>query len=400
VADVELAIVGAGPAGSAAARSARLAGVSTVALIDRATFPRDKACGDGLGPGVVRVMADLGLGDALESYAPIKTLAVSSPSRVTVSGPLPLVGGKVPVGYVIPRQKFDDILFRAALGSGAVDFSGHDFDTATYSSSTNEWTLTLTTKSDEQKTVTAKYLIGADGPRSKVRRLLGQPFNDDAHTGTAVRIYARTGGSFGKDLRLDFMRQLLPAYGWVFPIDEHTANIGVGIDVSRYQERRRHLNALLESYESQLKDVVSDPITRLAFILPYGSQLPRLAFPTQQAALIGDAGSMVNPLTGEGIYYGMWAGMEVGKRIALALQRSAPSELSFYEARFRSKFSEHYQTNQIMKNRVAQAAWCDLVISACARDKRILGELIDLMMGDRKRVSLGLLGKIALGGIL
>jgi len=310
-----------------------------------------------------------------------------------------LVGGKVPIGYVIKRYEFDELLFRAAVKAGAHDLSGCEFKDATFDDNARSWTLNLV-RGGEPIIVKAKYVVGADGPRSKVRRLLGQPFNDDEHTGTAVRVYCRTSDVFKKELRLDFMRSLLPAYGWVFPIDEHTANIGVGIDVSRYQERKRHLNVLLSEYLGLQRAVESDEQTRLAFILPYGSQLPQLGFPEKQAALVGDAGSMVNPLTGEGIFYGMWAGSEVAKHIARALQTNAPSNLKRYEVLFRSKFEDHYKTNQIMKRRVAHPVWCDFVLSACARDKRILGELIDLMMGDRKHLSFALLGKIALSGRL
>lgn len=397
--DFDVAIIGAGPSGSAAACACRQNGVPSVALIDKATFPRDKSCGDGLGPGVVRVMEELDLGDALDAFEPINALAVSSPSGLTVSGPLPLVGGKKPVGYVIPRKKFDDILFRSAVASGATDLSGNEFVGAEFDASARVWKISLSSQGDS-RVVTARYLVGADGPRSKVRRILGQPFNDDDHTGTAVRVYCRGTGGSDAALRLDFMKQLLPAYGWVFPIDKETANIGVGIDVSRYQERKRHLNTLLADYEALLPHLSCDPSTRLAFILPYGSQLPKLSFASQQAALIGDAGSMVNPLTGEGIYYGMWAGQELGKHLATALKRGTASLLSRYELEFRAKFEEHYKTNQIMKKRVAHPVWCDFVLSACAGDKRILGELIDLMMGDRKHLSLALLGKIALTGRL
>lgn len=399
MADFDVAVIGAGPAGSTAARACKLRGIQSVALIDKAAFPRDKSCGDGLGPGVVRVMEDLGMAEALGQFEPIEALAVSSPSGLTVSGPLPLVGGKVPIGYVIPRKKFDDILFRGALDAGAVDFSGHEHTGATFDDARKEWTIEL---SGEQgsKTISAKYLVGADGPRSKVRRLLGQPFNDDFHTGTAVRVYCTTDSRFSGQLRLDFMRQLLPAYGWVFPIDDHTANIGVGIDIARYQERKRHLNTLLQDYEALLPSVSCDASTRLTFILPYGSQLPQLAFPLKQAALVGDAGSMVNPLTGEGIYYAMWAAADVARHLANALNRSTPMYLHRYESVFRAKFEDHYKTNQIMKKRVAHPVWCDFVLSACAHDKKILGELIDLMMGDRKHLSLALLGKIALSGRL
>ena len=167
--DFEVAVVGAGPAGSTTALACRRWGIGSVALIDKAIFPRDKSCGDGLGPGVVRVMESLDLGEALVGRMPIEALAVSSPSGLVVSGPLPLVGGKVPIGYVIRRYEFDDLLFRAAVRAGAHDLTGCEFKNATYDVAAKVWTLTLA-RDQDPITIKAKYLVGADGPRSKVRQ--------------------------------------------------------------------------------------------------------------------------------------------------------------------------------------------------------------------------------------
>jgi menaquinone-9 beta-reductase len=136
----------------------------------------------------------------------------------------------------------------------------------------------------------------------------------------------------------------------------------------------------------------------LANILPYGSELPRLAYPAERAALIGDAGSMINPLTGEGIFYGMFAGDLLGRILARALEKPDFSTIAVallgYESQFRHRFGRHFDLNWTMKEKVEIAQWCNLVINACRRDKIVMGHLIDLMMGDKKTIGLGILFRI------
>jgi geranylgeranyl reductase family protein len=394
--DYQVAVVGAGPAGSSCATALRLRGVDGVALIDKATFPRDKACGDGLGPGVTQTMGDLGLADVLKPHVPIKFLSVSGPSGVTASGPLPLIRNQTPVGYVIPRKVFDNYLCQAALQRGAANLTGWELAGAKHEK--DHWLLELKNgESHQVRNVTARYLVGADGASSRVRRLLSVPANSDQHTGTAIRVYAKAGSPKSLDLRLDFVRSLLPAYGWVFPIDERHANIGVGIDLSIYKAQNLHLKDLFRKYTGELAgDYTYDETSFKSYILPYGSQLPRLAHPDQRAALIGDAGSMINPLTGEGIFYGMWAGELLAGKLANVLRKdSSPfTSLLDYENEFRARFAPHFKTNWMMKEKVQIPFWCDMVIRACKKDSTVLANLIDLMMGDKRDIDISTMFRI------
>ena len=391
--EFDVAVVGAGPAGSATALALQQAGISQVALIDREKFPRDKTCGDGLGPGVIKVLDDLNLGDLLDGYTPIQSLAVSSPDGTRVSGPLPAISGRRPIGFVIPRQKFDALLMSTAVRLGASDFTGWILTTASYDAEIAKWRLTLTeTLTGKTEVVRCRVLVGADGARSKVRRLLGERPNDDRYTGIGARIYVTSENQIGSALRLDFVRSLLPAYGWVFPSGHHAANIGVGIDLAVYRRRRRHLNALVDEYGAEVNRQFTtrvDPSTYAAFILPYGTQMPKLGHPTTGAALVGDAGSMINPLTGEGIFYGMFGGHLLGGEIAAALHGASAigAALDRYERSFRESFFDHFLLNWRMKEKVSSERWCNIVIRACRRDRAILADLIDMMMGDKRYMS-------------
>jgi geranylgeranyl reductase family protein len=379
-------------------------GARNVALIDKARFPRDKACGDGIGPGAVQILKKLGLGDRLKAHARIHYLSVSGPSGVRAKGPLPRVGEEIPDGYTIPRYVFDNYLAQSALDRGAADYTGKQLDHANFED--GRWILSLKdSTTGEQTTLTADVLIGADGARSRVRRALKVPNNSDRHTGTAVRIYANSTSSNFDALQIDFLHELLPAYGWLFPIDTTKANIGVGIDLDHYKRNGRHLRDILRCYQTMFgAHIEYDESSYLAHILPYGSELPRLAHPEEQAALVGDAGSMINPLTGEGIFYGMFAGELLGRTVARALDRPDLSRIApalrEYENQFRSQFKSHFDLNWKIKEKVENARWCNMVINACRKDKFLMGNLIDLMMGDKKDIKLRMLFRIFVRNLL
>lgn len=393
-----VAIAGSGPAGASCAISLLTNGARSVALIDKARFPRDKACGDGIGPGAVQMMKKLGLGDKLNFHSRIHCLAVSGPSGIRVKGPLPPVGGEIPAGYTIPRYVFDNYLAQSALEHGALDYTGKLLEHARFEN--RRWALALKdSQTGERTAITADILVGADGARSKVRRALNVPDNSGRHTGAAVRIYASSASSNFDALQIDFVKELLPAYGWLFPIGKTSANIGAGIDLDHYKRKGRHLKEILRSYQCKLGSRIEyDESSYAVHILPYGSELPRLAHPEEQAALIGDAGSMINPLTGEGIFYGMFAGELLGRLLANALAKPGYSNsgtaLIEYESQFRRRFRRHFEVNWKMKGKAENSQWCNMVINACRKDKFVMTGVIDLMMGDKRDIELGLLFRI------
>lgn len=173
--EYDVAVVGAGPAGAAAALAARRVG-ARVLLLDRADFPRDKACGDGIAAHALDVLAGLGVTDAVDGYAPLPRLRLIGPNGGAVARPLPRPA------YTVPRKVFDARLVAAAVAAGA-ELRRHAVRRV---EARDGWVVL-------DGDIAARAVVGADGAGSVVRRALGHPPNPDRHLALAVRGTPRPG---------------------------------------------------------------------------------------------------------------------------------------------------------------------------------------------------------------
>ena len=387
-------MVGGGPAGAAAAIAARRAAPELATLVlDRQRFPRDKACGDGLGPGVVARLADLEASEIVRGRRPIERLAIVAPSGARVVGDLPAIGAAAR-GYVAPRTEFDDALLTRARDAGAEILPDHrlvELD------SPADGPVRVTASGPYGPvTIRARAVIAADGARSDVRRLLGVAYNNAAHTGLAIRAYVERQGAFDQ-MAFFFKRELLPAYGWIFPIDGQRANVGVMIDAARYRRQRRSLPKLLRGFLRSIGHADLEPHGSRAYMLPLASHVPPLVY--GQVALVGDAGSMINPFSGEGIAYGMAAGMEAATRAARVLRQGSDGPpFEGFDAWFRERFGEHFRASARAK-RLAQRAWiADFGVRAARRRPEFVREGIELLVGEGTALSWRSLARLLLHG--
>ncbi|GAB3945900.1 hypothetical protein GCM10027614_38430 [Micromonospora vulcania] len=167
--EFDVVVVGAGPAGAAAALTARRAGAS-VLLLDRSDFPRDKACGDGIAAHSVDVLTELGVTEAVAGYAPLPALRLVAPGGGAVARALPRPA------YTVPREVFDARLVAAAVAAGA-QLRRHTV-------------RRVEPRADRvvlDGELSGRVVVGADGAGSVVRRALGQPVNPDRHLALAIR---------------------------------------------------------------------------------------------------------------------------------------------------------------------------------------------------------------------
>ncbi|HEX4791910.1 MAG TPA: geranylgeranyl reductase family protein [Actinospica sp.] len=391
-ADIDVAIVGAGPTGSAAAHAAARRGLS-VALIDRSTFPRDKTCGDGIGPGAVRVLRELGLDSVLAGRRRIASITVFGPAGERSENPVPTIRGKSTDVFVVPRMEFDDHLFRAAIAAGAEDLSGTRYvGMSAASRDDGARTVELRDAAGARSLLRARLVIGADGAYSAVRKdLVGREQHRQKFLGIAMRAYAESrdfeaeGADAGPSMLFEFSRELLPSYGWVFPAGGGTINIGVGLPIAQLRERGVDLRRLLADFADRLRGrgvEIGELREQRSHQLPAVIGMPRLAF--GRAALIGDAASMINPVSGEGIAYGMTAAMRLIKALPdeLADGAALDTALGGFEREFRSDHRLHFMSCRLTMALLRHAAPATVVVRAIQNDPRVLSGVFDMLFGD------------------
>jgi geranylgeranyl reductase family protein len=292
-ADVDVLVVGAGPAGAAAGLAARQRGLD-VLVVDKAMFPRDKTCGDGLTTAALRFLEHLGVDlRPLPGYMPIRETVLVSPSGRRTSLPLPSDGDHA---AVVPRVELD-----AALVAKARD-SGVEVRDGTAVSALDVTPEGVTVSLGDNGAVRAGYVVAADGHYSFVRRSLRPPAPPELGTWHAFRQYFR--GVDDPRLYVLFEADLLPGYAWVFPLPDGRANVGFGV-LRHPGMTGKELNArwreLLTrpSVRSVLGPAAEPEATHRAWPIPASFEYDALA--DGRVLYVGDAANAVDPLTGEGI---------------------------------------------------------------------------------------------------
>lgn len=306
----DLLVVGAGPAGSAAAAWAARHGIDVV-LADAAVFPRDKACGDGLTPRAVAEIDRLGLGDWLREHGSNRGLRAAGFGQVLE---LPWPGKSLPAnGSAVPRTELDARIRQVALDSGAIPMEGAkavdvEWDGERISG------VVFTLADGTSTTVRCERVVVADGHRSTLGRVLGRVWHKDTAYGVAARAYIRSGRhddpwiSSHLELR-GTENEVLAGYGWVFPLNNGEVNIGVGTLATDKRPANIQLRALIDLYTDARRDdwqLEGELRMRSSALLPMGGAVSGVAGPNW--GLIGDAAGCINPLNGEGIDYGLETG--------------------------------------------------------------------------------------------
>ena len=313
----DVLVVGAGPAGSAAAAWAARGGADVV-LADAAVFPRDKTCGDGLTPRAVHELAELGLEDWLRAHAVHQGLRAHGFGQTLL---LPWPGGTLPAwGSAVARTELDDHLRTTAMKAGATALDGARAvdvrrDGARVSA-------VVFTTADGPVEIGCRHLVVADGVRSPLGKVLGREWHRETVYGVAGRSYIASGRSddpwISSHLELrDEHGKVLSGYGWIFPLGTGEVNIGVGTLATSKRPADLAVRPLMSQYtelrreEFELSGDLRMPTSAL---LPMGGAVSNVAGPNW--ALIGDAAACVNPLNGEGIDYGLETGRLVAELIA------------------------------------------------------------------------------------
>jgi geranylgeranyl reductase family protein len=327
--DADVIIVGAGPAGSAAAYFLATQGLD-VLMLEKTAFPREKVCGDGLTPRAVKQLHDMKIDTSPENgWLHNKGLRiVGGGHRLEI--PWPELSDYPPYGLVRSREDFDEILARQAQSVGVrllerTRVTGPILDERTGR------VLGVKARPDggprgEEVEFRAPVVVAADGVSGRLALALGLERRDDRPMGVAVRTYYKSPRSddewLESWLELWDGDKLLPGYGWIFGAGDGTANVGLGILNTSSAFQNVDYKDLLTRWLDQTPEEwgfreqnMTQPVRGAA--LPMGFN--RQPHYTRGLVLIGDAGGMVNPFNGEGIAYAMESGQVAAEVIARAL---------------------------------------------------------------------------------
>ncbi len=332
----DLAIVGAGPAGSSAALAALAERPrARVLLMDRERFPRDKSCGDGIAPHVLDVLGPLGAGDVVEGWTPLQQLELSC-GRRTVRGRM------ARPGWVIPRQVFDARLVDRVVAAGA--------------HLVQHRVREVRVERDEvvlDGHIQAQVVVAADGAHSAVRSALAGPRR--GRRAIAMRGYAPTPpGRAGSQVIRYSEGRPQPSYAWAFDRGDGMSNVGYGELVDDGPRPSR--GQLLERLES---------------LLPDGPVL-----------YVGDAAGLINPITGEGIYYAVATGALAGRGAMTVVAGGEPLTAGRrHRTAVRRLLERHLHHTWVAAQMTRRPAVVEAGITAANRDQRTFDDLVELGLG-------------------
>jgi geranylgeranyl reductase family protein len=302
--DADVVIVGAGPAGAAAAIALAEAG-RRVVLLDKATFPRDKICGDGVTAGALRLLEQLGVRpEAVASWTPVHDIHLGGPTGRMTTFPLPKGQGAYAV--ITRRIDLDAAIVDRARAAGAAVVEGAEVVGA--EDRPDRITLTLA----DGSTCTAPYAIAADGMWSPMRKLLGTALPGYLGEWHAFRQYFTDVGPKAKDLWVWFEPDLLPGYAWSFPLPDGRANVGFGIQrgakVTTRQMKALWPELLARPHIAAVLGPDAVPEARHQ-AWPIPARVDEVTLAAGRVLWVGDAAAATDPMTGEGIGQALQTGL-------------------------------------------------------------------------------------------
>jgi menaquinone-9 beta-reductase len=372
----DLVVVGAGPAGTATALGAL--GVDPrlrVLLLDRADFPRDKSCGDGIAPLVRDALASVGAGDVTDGWAPLRRLELRRGSAA-VSRPLAR-----PV-WVIPREVFDARLVRHATSAGAV---------LRRQRVRRVHVVPGTVHVDDG--CRGRVVVGADGAHSVVRTAAGVP--PVRRRALALRGYAPTSPARRDSQVIVYGDRRQPSYAWAFDRGDGLSNVGYG-ELLGDEQGAPNRSTLLAELDRLIPGAVDDGSRWRGHHLPLSGW--RWEQPDGPVLLVGDAAGLVNPMTGEGIYYAVASGILAGRSAAEALARDAPADAGrLHRTAVRRLLGRHLRHTFVSSRLSTLPTVVDAGIRAADRDQRMFDAVVDIGLGQglvTPRLAGGLAGEL------
>jgi geranylgeranyl reductase family protein len=372
----DLLVVGAGPAGAATAIGALAAEPALrVLLLDRAGFPRDKPCGDGVAPHVLDLLSTVGVTGLVDDRTPVRRLRLTR-QDLTVEREM------TRPAWVVPRSILDHRLLLAAQEAGA-----HLERHRVRSVAAGRSGVRLDDRHE------GRVAVGADGAHSELRRSAGVRPTPRA---LAIRGYVPTPPGRAGAQVIAFGTSRQPSYAWSFDRGDGLANVGYG-ELLTDQRTPPTRAQLMEQLDGLLPGAGDGGTGWRGHPLPLSTS--RWVPGRGRVLLAGDAAGLVNPLTGEGIFYAVATGLAAGRAAAEAVVTdTGASAGARYRRAVRPLLSRHLRHTAAAARLCLHGRILDAGIRASARDQRVFDDLVELGLARGRitaRTAVGLLGAMA-----
>ncbi len=389
-------VVGGGPGGSTTAMYLTKMGRKAL-LLEKAEFPRDKVCGDAVGTRAVAAMRGLGIEREMKGIKHEKVYGVifSSPQRKTVQIPFPGTDPKTGKGgYVSRRIVFDNFLFQNAKKK--VQTVRENF-MVTDLLQENGFVVGVKgkdLKTGKEEEFRSKIVVGADGASSIVAGKLGLNNPQPEHECIALRVYYENISECTPNIEIHFVDSLLPGYFWIFPLENNTANVGVGMLTGDIKKKNIKLQ------EEMFRVIAEDPLFKERFKESKqisdvkGWRLPLGSFHRKAHGngwvLVGDAASLIDPFSGEGVGNAMTSGKIAAEWIDSAIKTNDFSEtfLKQYEEAVWKELGNELKTSYQLQRMGKRKFLLNLVIGKASRNREIRETISGMIANENAKQSL------------
>jgi geranylgeranyl reductase family protein len=400
----DVIVIGAGPGGASASYYLARQGAK-VLLLDKSNFPRDKTCGDGLGPRAVAVLGDMGLLESVSQKAwRVSQIGIYAPNGNKLLAQVPQQTEVADYALVLPRLILDNLIVEGAARAGAT------FQAPVHISDIEQQPEGVVVKGEANGrsfVERGRSIVIATGANTKLllrSGILTRP----PRTMLAARAYFEGVEQGAGDLEFHFDGVPLPGYGWVFPVSGGGANIGAGVyrvDPGARTVSRTSHGVFLAFVKSILEK-------RLGGALQAG---PAKAFPLRVDFLeahlngdrifaVGEAAGLVNPLTGEGIDYALESGRLAASYLLglLARQTFDAKACAGYSRALNDRFGTQFRFLTIVTRLLINRPMLNQAIKAANARASYKNFLVDIAMANRRISTVSsayMLAKLALGTI-
>jgi len=380
----DIVIVGAGPGGTATAYYAARAGLS-VLLLDRQRFPRDKPCGDGLMPHAAGEVTLMGLGDWLDAphHGHFSGFSFYTQSALLRQRVPPTFHG--PHGYVVAREETDAKLLERAREAGA-DFRANVRATELLRSPAGNVTGVEAVSDGETLRFEAPLVVAADG----VGGFAGEGMKAHQNSVARRQYFRNVSGPDREDLHVFITKDMNEhgaGYGWVFYFGDGRANVGAGVSTKTLERTGRNLKDFYDRFleEPRMAEWLEDAEPEgppKSWSLKMGMWGAKRH--AQGLMTVGDAASMVHPISGEGVGYAIESGRLAAAWAHEARSRNdySPSVLKGYATQLRHKRAKEHLSGYALTNLVPNLHMLEPLFAACKKDPEARRALIEAFTGD------------------